>query len=361
MFGVDDKILLYPFDRESLPVIKGAENFLNIRIYRLVAPESWGHDDECYKCSEDIVNVSHDYESGLDDCSAVWIVDSWNELDFSRFIEPAIRLASIKGKRVVCSRCLTSSEKALLFDLDVIYVDYSSFAPTIASNDRVLEIRVPVIYVMSVTEFCNQFYIETAICAELRNRGYDTLLISSRKESIIFGGYTVPDFMFHGEYSENDKVLAINQYIRNLEMEHQPEIIVIGVPGNVMPYHYQYSSDFGVIAYEISEAAKPDFAILLSPCMQYEAEFFKGIEDSLRGRLGVHVDVHSMSPYTLDFSAATIEKSLSYLSVDDSYVCDMIKRADYVNLLNLNNVDGISSAVDRLIDKLSGNLGSLIV
>lgn len=360
MFDASDRVLIYPIDKENLTVVKSTKNYPNIQICHLVTPESWGHSGEYYDCAKGMVEVSHDYESALNDSSVIWIVDSWNDLDFKMFIEPAIRLASEKGKRIVCSRSLSEREKELIRDIEVVYIEYSSGESIIERTDRVQEIKTPIIFVASITEFCNQFYIETALCAELRNRDYETLLISSRKESIAFGGHSIPDFMFHGEYNENKKVLSLNHYIRHLEIEHRPEIIVVGIPGVAMPYDYQYSSDFGIIAYEISEAAKPDFVVLASPCMPYDMNFFKGVEESLHGRLGVFIDIHSLAPYALDLSESSVNKRLSYLSVDDYYVQKIIEQISYVNLLNLNHMQGISSAADKFVDKLSGGLGALV-
>jgi peptide maturation system protein (TIGR04066 family) len=308
-----------------------------------------------------VVEISHNYEKSLGNCSVVWIVDSWNELDFERFIEPAIRLAIEKGKRVVCSRCLSDTEKANLSNVDYVYVNHSEYTPIISSEDRVQEIRTPVAWVMSTTEYCNQFFIETALCGELRNRGYNPLLISSCKEGVALGEHSVPALAFQGEYSENEKVIAINHYVRQLEMRHKPDIIIMGIPGAVMPYDYKYSADFGILAYEFSEAVRPDFTILSAPCVAYTDNYFKGIEERLQNRLGVSVDVHSLSLYTLDFNEATPKKRLAYLTVDDSYTQEMIRQIGYNNLLNLNNMDGISSAADRLINKLSGGIGSLIM
>jgi len=222
MFEADDKILVYPVDRESLQIIKSTANYPSIRLCRLVSPESWGHCGDSYMCADGMVEISHRYEDGLSDCSTVWIVDSWNELDFNQFIKPAIKLAFEKGKRVVCSRKISKAEKALLSDINVTYIGYSSFIKTIKRGDRVQEIRTPLVLVMSNTEFCNQFFVETAICAELRNRGYESILISSLREGIAFEQYTIPSSMFRSEYSENEKVIAMNQYIRHAEVTHKP-------------------------------------------------------------------------------------------------------------------------------------------
>jgi peptide maturation system protein (TIGR04066 family) len=360
MFNADDRILVFPVDRESLPVIKGTASYPNICIHRLIAPESWGHDGESFMCADGMVEIHHDYENGLTDCSAVWIVDSWNELDFCKFIEPAIRLAYGNSKRVVCSRRLSALEKALLSDIELDYVDYSAFTPTIGQDDRVQEIRTPVIFILSNTELCNQFYIETALCEELRNRSYESLLISSQKECIVFGQYSIPHFMFGNEFSENKKVIAFNKYIRHLEVKHNPEIFIIGVPGVAMPYSHQYSIDFGITAYEMSEAVKPDFTVLSSPCMPYDTDYFKSVEESLQGRLGISVDVHSLSPYALDMTESSIEKQLGYLSVDDAYIQETVDRIGYNKLLNLNRKQEMTHVVDRIIDKLSGGVSTYI-
>ena len=360
MFDIDDRILIHPVDKEILPVIKSTANYPNIRLSQLISPESWGYGGESYPCAEGAITVTHDYEKRLEECSAVWFVDSWNELDFKQFIEPYIRLAYEKNKRIVCSRALSRSEKESLSDIEVGFVAHTLSSPVINRDSRVQEIRTPVIFVMSSTEHCNQFFVETAFCADLRNRGYEPLLISSRKEGSVFGQCTMPSFMFDCIYTENEKVIALNHHIRRLEIERQPEVIIIGVPGAAIPYDYKYSSDFGIIAYEISEAIKPDFAILASPCMQYDMKFFEGIEKSVLGRLGVSVDIHTLAPYALDFTEVSFEKGLGYLSVDDDYVQDMTEKIDHSNLLNLNLMNGISAAVDRIIDKLSCSAASLV-
>jgi hypothetical protein len=69
VFDATDKILLYPVDRESLPVIASAARFPNVDIRALVSLESWGHIGECYRCASEEVEVSCDYESSLDICS----------------------------------------------------------------------------------------------------------------------------------------------------------------------------------------------------------------------------------------------------------------------------------------------------
>jgi peptide maturation system protein (TIGR04066 family) len=360
MMDAGERILVFPVDRDSLPLIKSADNYSHVFINHLVSPKSWGHEGDVFFINGREILVSHDYEKTLDDCTTVWIVDSWNELEFSQFILPAIRTAAQKSKKVVCFRCLSADEKAVLSDMDICYVSHSMPSVTLTPESRVQEVRTPVVFVLSSTENCNQLYIETALCAELRNREYNALLVSSQKEGVIFGEHSIPNFMFSRKYDENEKVLMMNLFIRQLEIKNQPEVFVIGIPGVAMPNDYRYSTDFGILAYELSEAIKPDFAVLSSPCMPYDTDFFKGIEESLLGRLDVSVDIHTLSPYSLDYAGITIEKQIGYLSVDDSFVQKTINQTAYETLLDLNRRDGILLAVDRLIDKLSGGAGSLI-
>jgi hypothetical protein len=166
--------------------------------------------------------------------------------------------------------------------------------------------------------------------------------------------------MFNGGFSENQKVVAMNKFVRDLEVKHCPDVIIIGIPGLAMPYSYKYSSDFGIIAYEISEAVKSDFTILSSPCILYDSNFFSGVEKSLSGRLGVDVDTHSLSPYALDSNGFMLDNGLSYLTVDEVYIKKTIEQIGYDKLLNLNSMDGIKSAVDRIIEKFSNDSSSII-
>ena len=358
MFDADERILVFPVDRESISFIKSTANYPNIRIRHIISPESWGYGGEIYMCAGGAVKIHHDFENGLSDCTVVWIVDSWNEIDFKEFIKPVIHLAASKNKRVICSRSLAKNEKELISNIEINYIKHSSIKPLVKSSDRIYEIETPIIYVMSSTDFCNQLYIETALCAELQNRGYNALLLSSRKEFSAFGGHTIPDFMFLNELSENEKVIAINHYIHQLEIKLRPEVIIIGIPGAAMPFNPIRSSDFGLLANEISEAVKPDFAILSSPCLLYDDAFFKRVEDSLYGRLGVSIDVHSLSLYALDILAE--KNDLSFISVDNSFVDNIIKQIGYKNLINMNDIAGISDTVDRLIIKFSNETSSLI-
>jgi hypothetical protein len=80
----------------------------------------------------------------------------------------------------------------------------------------------------------------------------------------------------------------------------------------------------------------------------------------LKGRLGVSIDVHTLSPYALDLSDTTYDKALGFLSIDDALVTEMIQQIAHEKLLNLNHMDGITAAADRLVDKLSGGTGSII-
>jgi peptide maturation system protein (TIGR04066 family) len=360
MVDKDERILVFPVDRESLPLIRSADNYSSVFINHLVSPKSWGHEGEFFCNNNRDIIVSHDYENAMEDCTTVWIVDSWNELEFTQFILPVFLSASEKRKKIVCFRCLSIEEEAVLKDLDVCYVTRSTPTITLTPESRVQEIRTPVVYVLSSTENNNQLYIETALSDELRGREYKTLLVSSSKACVVFGDHSIPDFIFCNRYSENEKVLAMNQVIRCLEATHQPDIFVIGIPGAALPNDYRYSTDFGILAYELSEAVRPDFAVLSSPCMLYDTDFFKGIEESLLGRLGVSIDIHSLSPYALDYAGITNEKRIGYLSLDDAYVQNTINQIAYNTLLNLNRRDGISLAVDRLINKLSGGAGALI-
>lgn len=350
---------MFPVDRESFSLMQSAKYYPHIHIHKLVSIASWGYIGDKYQCSDEYIEVSCDLEGCLKECSVIWIVDSWNHADFNNVIKPAIQLAVKQGKRVICSKILDESERELISGYSVFYIQHTQFSHDVSIDDRVQEVRTPVVYVMSSTEYCNQLFIETALTFNLRNRGYNVLFISSLKESVAFNEYTIPDFMYSERCSENRKILSLNRYVCHLEMKHHPDLIVMGIPGVAMSYDYRFASDFGIIAYEISEAVKPDFAILSSPSLSYEMHDFNRIEEALFGRLGVSVNIHTLSYNALDFF--TNEMSLSYLTVDEAYTNEIIARIGYKKLLNLNEEAGITLASDRVINFFSDSSSSVLM
>ena len=356
-----ERVLFYPVDREALSIIKSFECQEEREIAAVVSLKSWGFVGEEISIHGKNFSITDNFEENLDTATTVCITDSWNELDFSKYIMPQIRIALKEQKEVICFRKVSEAEKTELTGLGVMCIDYERNSNLFEKSERAKIISTPIVFVMGTTDYCNKFYIQVALKREFEEMGYKVSLVSSRKESVYFGSRPFPKEMLENNLSESQKIIGFNNYIREIEKIEEPELIIIGIPGAILNYYQGYSNDYGTLAFEVSEAINPDFTILSSIYDAYEMSYFQNIEKGLKGRLNIEIDLHSLSEYSLDFGSMSVEKKMVYLTLDNTVVDEKIFEINYSNLLNLNSRTGITSTFERIINKLTTNSDEIIV
>ena len=73
-----------------------------------------------------------------------------------------------------------------------------------------------------------------------------------------------------------------------MKKNEKPEVIVVGIPGELLPLTKQKAEgNFGIIAYEILNAVDPDFTILSLYKDEYKEEYFEEMNNLLHYRYNV--------------------------------------------------------------------------
>lgn len=125
------------------------------------------------------------------------------------------------------------------------------------------ELDIPILSVMGMGPNTNKFYIQLALKKCFEEKGYRTLVVGSNELSRLFGFSMLPSSMFEN-ISFRQKILILNQYICEKAKEYQPDIIIIGCPGGIMPYDRHVNNGFGEIPLIVSKAVPIDINILLT-------------------------------------------------------------------------------------------------
>ena len=63
----------------------------------------------------------------------------------------------------------------------------------------------------------DKFYTEMSIYNFFKSKGYNTKLIGTKSYSGLFNVNTFPEFMFNNRYSNEEKIIKFNHYIKVLE------------------------------------------------------------------------------------------------------------------------------------------------
>jgi peptide maturation system protein (TIGR04066 family) len=361
------KVLVYPFDIKFAPVLRHADILGNFEIAGLVSPSGWGlcrRDAGFADGGDDIgIIVNDNFEKSLDVSDTVLFVEPNRSLDFEKFIYPKILRAIKENKNIICNLKL---EQDKLNELESIAkqknIEFTYFSYEKVFNEKLIkvelyEIGVPVIFILGMSERTNKFELQLSLKEKLLSTGYKVSLIASRDYCELFGIHSFPQFMFDTSVSESSKIRLFNRYVKTIELKENPDIIIIGVPGGIMPFNSQFTNEFGVTAFEVSQAIRPDIAILSVFYDEYNLEYFNMISNSLKYKFGYAIDFYNMSNSLIDWMTSKEDAEIQHMTVKSDFTDVKVKkhRDDFgLPIYNTLNKKDIDSMAEIAINKLSG-------
>lgn len=365
----NERLLIYPYDMEFTPVLRHRSLLTEYDISCLISPNGWGFTGKDAGIADrgpDIgITVSSDFEKALDLCDTVMIVESYLPFDFEKYIFKKIISAVKSKKNIICSLNLNKEaieEISSMCNCEGVYFKYYDGNQSFLSEDIVIEdesieeIDIPVILTVGIDEKTNKFEIQLALRDKIQKSGYKVSQIGTRPYCEMMGFHPFPSFMYGNEISDVNKVLMFNRYIKNIEKTEEPDVIIIGVPGGVMPYNRMITNKFGLLAFEVSQAVIPDVVIASLLYEDCKPEGFDEYTNLFKYKLGFEVDFFNISNMQFDWLKATEEYVKSYISLDYKFIDE--KKVKYGNnaipVFNILNEDDSDTIVKQTIDKLTG-------
>lgn len=361
-----EKVIIYPFDIEFCPIVRHKEFLGKYDIVSVVSPNGWGLTDEDVGHIDGGklvgIKVSNNFEQEIKLCDTVIISDSYNKIDFDKIIYPKIVKAAESGKNVVCTINLDDKNLKLVKDLcekKGVYFKYYPKATNIKSNNyigKLARIETPIVFVAGMGEKTNKFEIQLSLRRHLNKMGYKVSSIGTRNYCELLGFHSFPRFMQSLLISESDKVILFNKFIKNIEYKENPDVIVIGMPGGIMKFNNLFNNGFGILAYQISQAVKPDAVVFSMLYEDYLPKYFDMISTKIKYRFGFEIDCFNMSNTKFNWAESKSFEVKNYITVNSTLVNEKVKKLNYslqkpmYNILNSNDDSNITS---YLVDCLS--------
>jgi peptide maturation system protein (TIGR04066 family) len=325
---MSQKTLVYPFDRHFLPIIRNSAYPTELLFSHFVSPNGWGYegmDAGSLDESEPLgVLIESDFERTLTDSDIVLFTQSDHDINKELLILPKIVRAIETGKRVLCTVLLTQeevqqySEQCLKYGNSFEYLNNNlDYKEKPSLNDSELELKAqglytPVIMIFGLIENIGKFDTQLALTSHLKQLGYDVALVASRSYGKLFGAYSVPPFFFDRLFTEFEKIVMFNNYIRDIENNHKPDIFVIGVPGGLVPINKNVTNRYGVTAYEMTREVIPDASILCTHFERYTPEYIENLKLLSKYRFSTEFDGYIVDNVSLDVSSRDTPGHASY-------------------------------------------------
>ena len=208
-------------------------------------------------------------------------------------------------------------------------------------------ITVPVVFVAGVAPYTEKFQVQLSLRNKLLENDYRVSQIGSKRYSRLFGFHPYPAFM-NGRMSNEQKVVSFKKYIKYIEGKEHPEIIVIGIPGGIIPVNKKHHFDFGITAYMISQAIRADYVVMnMLYGKNYTEEQLEGIRQVCRYRHNFEIDSFHLSNTLLDPTSLTYDQ-LKFIKLGKR---EYEKKVD--GLYDLLNSTDMDKLYEDMITKLA--------
>lgn len=317
------KAILYPYDTESLPVAKYRE-LLNIDIKYFIYPSG----EELSNFENEIFNVvnkeevkSSISEEILEQVEAICIVDSVCEIDEKKLME-VVSYGAKKGKKIILVSYKYQKYKEKIKEICEIHnVELLSYQNLNAGSDECYEdemkdIDVPIISVMGMLPMTQKFELQLYLRKKFIENGYRVSQIGSKTAAGLFGFHNTPDYMFTNQYTDIEKIIHFNNFVKRIEKEEKPDLIIVGIPDVIIPFSSKHNYSFGLYAYEILNAVHPDFSFVNLASGQYNKQFYDEISQLCHYKFNLDVDAFYIAKYGL-MSNSIWSKDLAFAEVNE--------------------------------------------
>lgn len=356
--------VIYPYSTLFAPILRQIAYEKKIDVASAIMPGKFYENGIDASYADEGSDIGIPISNKLDEeisksTSIIWAAYDYNNTAFFEKVVCKMMFAIETGKNIICQQKLSNDllhkfnvaakKHNVLFDYQ--YDDIKNYKKLSTES---VDLRVPIITVIGMGENCSKFETQLAIRRELADSGYKISLIASRQGCRLLGVHDFPEFMFCKEYSEADKINLFRNYVSELEIADNPDAIIIGVPGGIMPLNEKHDMQYGILCYEVFSAIKSDFNIMNLWCQEYNDDFLSELEKIMKYRFNTLLDCVCFS--NLSINNDSIDSSeLEF----DMYDCEManiqMKKITKIPAYSIFNNNSFLDLKKQILRQLSGS------
>lgn len=300
------KLLIYPFTKEMCPLVRYRSLLKEYELIAAIPEQGFGWE------GKDVCEIDGGTPTGfllggifsdeLKRCDAVLLKGGEKNK---------------KKEYTECEELARASEKELITIIPTIMQE-----PEITPSDlKLKEIPIPVVMVMGLGENCQKFDIQLGLRDTFMKAGYKVSQFGTKSYSMLFGVDPLP---VAPETSLWKKVYLYNNLFWETYKRDKADILIIGVPGGIMPITSYAYEMFGETALALSYAARPDITLLSYYNVVPTQEYFEMLRQYAHYRLGaVNINFHASNTKLINDNDT---HALSYLTLKSQFVLDEVAR-----------------------------------
>lgn len=351
-----ERIMIYPYSKAYEPYVWYERLLGNREITALVTPNGSGLVGRKVCSGRKELTVSNDYEAQLEQCDGVWFVND-EKFELSEdAVEEKIRRAVDLEKKILCTRTSLPDPGRMADSIpSAQHLLPRETGPETGqlAADYCYPVDTPVLVVYGTERGTDKLAVQLALREALIDMGYRVTSISSRMDGRLYGMHPLPPYMFGPGCSEGDKIRQYNHYVKRIELMERPEIIIVGIPGGVLPYDRVDHNEYGILAYEMSFAVPCDAAVV---CMPYSDGFngdYSTFAQDMERIFRYHTVGCHIAAAVPDMQTVLDNRKRHLVSLEREFVEAKVKQYDRPDVFHIVNRQGARDCAQLIVDTLS--------
>lgn len=369
------KYILYPYEKNAYALVKYWGKNNNSEIAEIYSPKSYGLEGkdggEVFEYQKLGYKIKSDYKEGLSRYDGVIIPPVRSKIVLEMICE-LIRNALLNGKDIICYCRLDESFQNELNS--ILAASTGKFINRAKKqNENVYKYNiikeadgkwyipeVPVVFVGEVLNEMQAGEIVSELFYDMKTRGYKVLALVDYLYAIEENMYEFPFFLYSNGLVNDQKVIALNSYIRRIVEQCRPNIILVQIPNPIMRQNLFDRDNFGVLPYIVSQCVNPDYSIICDVLRDIDGQeeyinYFKELNNCFWYRFGIVVNEILLNNIKIDLNSSYARGYVTSYPVKDDVakeIAELLKGKLEINIHSSVQYD-IRESSKAIIDKLS--------
>lgn len=283
--------------------------------------------------------ITEEFEKSVEESDIVFFTREALSEDESKKMDLKKVYVQNVGKKMIDSFESSMLEEEFLNETKTIKVEimegvqYELSGKDYYKAEGLLDIEVPIIGVAGLSEKTGKFELQISLVDALEKMGYKVSWLSSNFLSSIVERETFPKFMLEKNMADREQILFFNRYLKYIEKIDNPDIILIGIPGAIMPCTSKITGDFGILAEKVFRAASPDYLVLNTFFEFFSDEYFEEMKNYVKYNFGCSLNAIYVNNRRVDWEDSEISNNKDVTS----YVIEKDKVVNAFKFLEKNN------------------------
>ncbi len=347
------RIAIFPIDESIMPYIK----YKLIDQYEVAA--GYTSNKGSYLGKEFILENGRFTIKNINQCDysefdIMWVVDS-DEIDrFEDDILPIVEQAAYNKKDIYVS--VSMNQDIFLKCQEICKSNNVTFIK-ITEDDQInleltetlLKVSTPIVFVLGIYEHTSKLDTLLYLHKAAKVAGYRPISILTKTNNFnLEDCHGFPKFMLNDGLSDKMKILLFNHFIRKLELEKMADLILIGIPGEIMPINRMHFGNFSIMPYLVANAVSCDYAVLKLFNDFYTKEFAEEVKNYCTYKYAVDIDSFVVSETIIGVANVDKRPLLQYYYSNE-------KHKDLADMYYFQYVDGQGRELwQHMLDTLQG-------